>query len=362
MAAPSPSSSPSGGPAPGGVRDHRYHPLRIARVVRETADASSFVLDVPDDLAATFAYEAGQFCTFRVTVDGEARYRCYSMSSSTAVGEQLQVTVKRVPDGIVSNWMNDTLSAGDTIEVAPPGGQFCLTADTGTVVALGAGSGITPVISIVKTALATTDRPVRMLYANRDLDSVIFRDTLDALASEHGDRFTLVHHLDAETGFLAPDAVGALLAGAVEPEVFVCGPGPFMDLVEQSVVDHGVATTHVHIERFSSTDLPGPTGPLPAEAPGTVQVTIELDGRVDTADHQPGATVLQTARQLGMTPPYSCEMGNCATCMAKVVEGQVMMHANTVLTDAEVADGWVLTCQSVPTTPSVHVVYGLEES
>jgi ferredoxin len=135
-----------------------------------------------------------------------------------------------------------------------------------------------------------------------------------------------------------------------------------MDLVEQGLVDHGVATTHLHIERFSSTDLPGPTGPVPVEEPGTVRVTIELDGRVDTADHQPGATVLQTARQLGMKPPYSCEMGNCATCMAKVVEGAVMMHANTVLTDAEVADGWVLTCQSVPTTPSLHVVYGLEES
>jgi ferredoxin-NADP reductase len=343
------------------VRDHRYHSLRIARVVRETADANSFVLEVPDELAATFAHEAGQFCTFRLDVDGEARYRCYSMSSAPALGEPLQVTVKRVRDGVVSNFMNDTLSPGTTIDVAPPGGQFCLTAERGTVVAFGAGSGITPVISIVKTALATTDRPVRMLYANRDLDSVIFREALDALAAEHGDRFTLVHHLDAEAGFLTREEVGALVDGAEAPEVFVCGPGPFMDLVEQALVDHGVATTHLHIERFSSTDLPGPTGPLPGEAPGTVRVTIELDGRVDTADHQPGATVLQTARQLGMTPPYSCEMGNCATCMAKVVEGAVMMHANTVLTDAEVADGWVLTCQSVPTTPSVHVVYGLEE-
>ncbi len=356
MAAPSPSA-----PSAGGVRDHRFHPLRVARIVPETADAASFVLEVPDDLTTAFTYEPGQFCTFRVTLDGQHHHRCYSMSSSAALGEPLQVTVKRVTDGLVSNWMNDALVAGDTIDVAPPGGQFCLSEGEGPILAFGAGSGITPIISIVKTALATTDRPVRLLYANRDPGSVIFGDDLDQLAARHGDRFDLRYHFDLDSGFLTPEDVARLVVDVVDPEVFVCGPGPYLDLVERTLVDQHVPASRIHIERFSSTDLPGPTGPVPEEEPGTVRVTIELDGRVETTDHHPGTTILQTARQIGLSPPFSCEMGNCATCMAKLIDGEVMMHTNTVLTDDEVADGWVLTCQSVPTTSSVHVVYGLEE-
>jgi ferredoxin-NADP reductase len=351
MAAPSP-TSPTGG-----ARDHHFHPLVVDRVTRETPDATTFVLEVPEHLRSTFAYEAGQFCTFRVELGGEAHHRCYSMSSSPAVDDELRVTVKRVPYGVVSNWMNDHLSAGDTIAVAPPGGQFRLDDEHGDILAFAGGSGITPVISIVTTALATTERPVRLLYANRDDASVIFREALDALAAAHPDRLAVAHHLDAEAGYLRPDDVARTLAGTYDPTAYVCGPGPFMDLVERALLDHGVAASRIHIERFSSQDLAGPTGPVAIEAPGTIRVTIELDGRVDTADHQPGTTVLQTARQLGMSPPFSCEMGNCATCIAKLLDGEVMMYANTVLRDDEVDDGWVLSCQAVPTTATVHVVY-----
>jgi len=362
MAVPSSTAATPGATTPAVLRDHRFHPLRVREVVHETADASSFVLDVPVELRAVFGYESGQFCTFRVTVDGAVHHRCYSMSSSPGLDETLVVTVKRVADGLVSNWMIDTLAPGATIDVAPPGGQFCLGGGTGEIVAFGAGSGITPVMSIIRTALATTDRPVRLLYANRDRRSVIFDTALDDLVARHPERFSLVHHLDVDGGFLTPDAVARVVDGVSDPEIFVCGPGPFMDLVETVLVDHGVPPSDIRIERFSSLDLPGPTGPVPAEDPGSIRVTIELDGRTDTADHTPGTTILQTARQLGMSPPFSCEMGNCATCMARLVDGAVTMHANTVLTDDEVADGWVLTCQSVPTTPSVRVVYGLEET
>src|SRR5438094_5897110 len=150
-----PATEPATHPA-STARDHSYHPLRVARVVPETADASSFVLDVPTELEDAFAYEAGQFCTFRVLVDEEPYVRCYSMCSSPELGEDLQVTVKRVPGGVVSNWMNDALSAGDVVDVAPPAGFFRLATGTGDLVMLGAGSGITPIISPVKTALATT--------------------------------------------------------------------------------------------------------------------------------------------------------------------------------------------------------------
>lgn len=342
----------------GAVRDHGYHPLRVARVVRETADASSFVLEVPADLREAFAYEPGQFCTFRVEVGGEAHVRCYSMSSAPAVDDELQVTVKRVPDGAVSNWMNDHLGAGDEIEVMPPSGFFQLTAGDGEVVAFAGGSGITPVFSIVKTALATTSRRVRLLYANRDRDSTIFREAIDALT---GERLEVVHRLDVEDGFLDAAAVRAFLGDAGDADVYLCGPTPFMDVVERALVEAGVDEGRIHVERFTPAErAPLPQPDEPDEPTGT-EVVIELDGKTGTATHRPGTTILQTARSLGMSPPFSCESGSCATCMAKLVEGSASMFVNNALTADEVEDGWVLTCQAVPTSAAVHVIYGYEE-
>ena len=336
------------------MRDHGFHALRIARVVAETPDAKSFVLDVPDDLRDTFAYDAGQFCTFRVHIDGKAQMRCYSMSSSPVVEDELQVTVKRVPGGVVSNWMNDVLSPGDEIDVSRPAGVFRLTSDDGDVVAFSGGSGITPVLSLVKTALATTDRRVRLLYANRDAESIIFARALDGLVERHRDRFEVVHRLDVTDGFLDVEGVRSFVTEAGDADFYVCGPTPFMDVVEAGLLSRDVPADRLHIERFTPADA-DPPEPVPPEA-STVAVTIELGGRTETAQHRPGTTVLQTARQLGMPAPFSCESGNCATCMAKLVDGEVKMHVNNALTDDELAEGWILTCQSVPQS-SVHVVY-----
>jgi 3-ketosteroid 9alpha-monooxygenase subunit B len=340
----------------GMIREHGFHPLRVRRVVRETADASSFVLDVPAELRAEFGYQAGQFCNFRVWVDGRPHVRCYSMSSAPDVDAELAVTVKRVPGGLVSNWMNDALAPGDVVEASFPAGFFCLPPGDRDIVACSAGSGITPVFSLVKRALATSSRRVHLLYANRDRGSVIFAAELDDLVARYPGRLDVVHHLDADHGFVDCDAIRPFVAAAADPEFYVCGPGPFMEIVERTLLDHAVDPDRIHIERFA---LPDPIEtPVPAAVVPTVsRVTIELDGRTATADHRPGTTVLQTARQMGMAPPYSCELGSCATCMAKVVEGAVTMRANNVLTDDEVADGWVLTCQALPATPSIHVVY-----
>ncbi len=354
MAVPAPSAAPSP-PA----RDHGFHALRVKRVVRETADASSFVLDVPAELRQAFAYEAGQFCTFRATVEGRQFLRCYSMSSAPAVGDELQVTVKRVPGGAVSNWMNDALSAGDVVEVTCPAGVFCLGQTDRDVVAFAGGSGITPVFSLLKTALAATPRRARLLYANRDPGSVIFAGGLEDLVSRHGERLDVAHHFDADRGFVDGDEVRAFLGGAVDGEFYLCGPQPFMDVVEAALLGEGVEPGRIHIERFTPPEQPDVApGPEPV-AEGPV-VTIEVGGRSGATTHRPGTTLLQTARQLGLSPPSSCESGNCATCMAKVVEGAAMMHVNNALTDDEVAAGWVLTCQAVPTGPSVRVVYGYD--
>lgn len=346
-------------PQRGADRDHRFHPLRVRRVVRETAEASSFVLDVPAELRRAFAYEAGQFCTFRLWIDGQPQLRCYSMSSAPAVDAEMQVTVKRVPGGIVSNWMNDALAPGDVVDATCPAGVFCLGPGDSDVVALSAGSGITPVYSLVKTALATTARRVHLLYANRDRDSVIFAAELDALVEQYAGRLDVIHHLDCDQGFVDREALGPFLGLAPDAEHYICGPTAFMDIVESTLLTHDVDAGRIHIERFTPSEPPD-SSDLSSADPVTSRITIDLDGRSGTTDHRPGTTILQTARQLGMAPPFSCESGNCATCMAKVVEGAVTMHVNNALTDDELADGWVLTCQAVPTTASVRVVYGYE--
>ncbi len=346
------------------ARDHGFHTLPVRRVVTETADACSLVLDVPEDLREAFVYQAGQFTTLRVWIDGEPHLRCYSMSSSPATDDDFTVTVKRVPNGIVSNWINDFVAAGTGIETTLPAGVFCLTEQAGDIVAFAAGSGITPIISLLKSAVATTSRHVRVLYANRDLESTIFRAEIDSLVARHPDRIEVRHHLDVDDGFIDADEVrgfaGTIPDGA---DVYICGPGPFMDIVEDTLLEAGVEHSAIHIERFtpagelSITEVPSDDAGSDA---GATQVTIELDGRTDTTEHRAGTTILQVARQLGMSPPFSCEAGSCATCMARLVEGSVEMHVNNALTDEEVDDGWVLTCQSVPTSSTVRVVYGFE--
>ncbi|HXP33870.1 MAG TPA: ferredoxin--NADP reductase [Acidimicrobiales bacterium] len=343
------------------LRDHGFHPLRIDRVVRETTAAVSLVLEVPSELSDTFAYRSGQFCNVRVQIDGISEMRCYSMSSSPALGEEMAVTVKRVPGGIVSNWINDHVRAGDMVELAPPTGFFQLTDTSADLVAFAAGSGITPVFSLLKTALATTARTIRLHYANRDQAGVIFDAELRELQRLHPERLDVVHSYDVEHGLLTPETVTALATATAVGEFYICGPGPYMDIVERGLSTLDVEKGRIHIERFTQADLPGGAAALAPEAVGGTQVTVDLDGRSDTTDHRQGTTILQTARQMGMSPPFSCESGNCATCMARLVRGSVSMFVNNALTAEEVADGWILTCQSVPTAPAVHVVYDIED-
>ncbi|HVM64622.1 MAG TPA: FAD-binding oxidoreductase, partial [Acidimicrobiales bacterium] len=296
MAVPAASPAPAS-PAPGRPRDHGFHRLRVARVVHETADAASFVLDVPQELRDAFTYTAGQFCTFRATVSGSQYLRCYSMSSTPGVDDELQVTVKRVAGGVVSNWMIDALRPGDVIEVTCPAGVFCLRPDR-DLAAFAGGSGITPVFSLLKAALVTTPRRAHLLYANRDGASVIFRGALDGLATRYATRLRVGHHFDAEAGFVSVDEVRAVLAGTEDAECYLCGPQPFMDLVEEVLLNEGVPPERVHMERFTPPDdapVPGAAGaaPLPGAplVPGAAQgteVTIELDGRTGTVSHRAG--------------------------------------------------------------------------
>ena len=210
--------------------------LRIKRIVRETSDAVSLVLDVPEHCSSRFRYQAGQFLTLRVTVDGRELRRCYSMSSAP-VEDDLQITVKRDPGGLVSNWLNDTAAEGAEIHAAPPEGRFLLRENGDAIVAFAGGSGITPIMSLIRTALATTSRPIRLFYANRSRDGVIFADALNRLAEKHADRLSVTHHFDDDRGVVTKSAIESFLDSLTDgADHYICGPGPFMDAVEATVL------------------------------------------------------------------------------------------------------------------------------
>ncbi|MCC3331351.1 ferredoxin--NADP reductase [Nocardia abscessus] len=335
-------------------RGTRTHAVRVAEVRAETADARSFVLDIPPRLAAEYTYRAGQFLTLRVRIGAEVHHRSYSMSSSPVTDPHPQITVKRIPQGLVSTWLTEQVRPGDTVEVTVPMGAFVLPDSERDIVAFAAGSGVTPVFSIVKTALATTTRRVRLFYANRDRDSIIFGTGLAELAARHPHRLTVVHHIDAESGLLTAERISEIFPGTGDHEHFLCGPAPFMDVVRAGLSEGGVPDERVHVERFTTGEADAAEEPAAGEP---AQVTIRCGRRTATGEHRGGTTVLQVARALGLRPPSSCETGSCATCIARVVEGSTVMRNNEVLTAEEIADGWVLTCQAVPTGPLLRVDY-----
>jgi ferredoxin-NADP reductase len=302
-----------------------------------------------------------------VRLGDEELFRCYSMSSAPETDADLTVTVKRVPVGRVSNWLNDHVSEGDTVEASRPADVFCLTGDQRPVVAFCGGSGVTPVISIIKSALATTRRPVRLLCANRDRDAIIFREELADLQRRHPGRLDVRHHLDVDDGYVKAGAIGELVAGALDAAFYICGPQPFMDLVEAALLNLWVNPDRIAVERFDNANQPT----HPQDAPGTpavdagaghaaavpVAVTVIINRKRTDIAYQAGDTLLETARRGGPQAPYSCESGDCATCMAFLHDGSATMRANNALTDDEVAEGWVFTCQAVPEGTTVTVEY-----
>lgn len=335
------------------ARDHGFHPVRITRITDEAPDVRTFTLDAP------FPYRAGQFLTLRVC----GTLRSYSMSSSPDTDAEVCVTVKRVPGGLVSQWMHRELKAGDTLDVSRPTGSFCLREESSgrALSAFAGGSGITPVFSLIKSALATTSRPVSLLTAHQSREASIFSADLDALAVRHPGRFDVRHHLDDRDGLVTGDEIRAVVGERPrDTDFYVCGPAPFMDLVERTLAAAGVLPEHVIVERFTPMAAE-PSAPAPAVAdepapePGTV--TVGLRGQRRTVPQRPGETLLQTARRAGFVPPFSCESGDCATCMAQLTSGEAKMRVNNALDADEVTEGWVLTCQAEPTSPEVTVVY-----
>lgn len=335
-----------------------YHTLRIAQIIEETPDARSFVFDVPADLAERFRYKAGQFLTFRVAhPEGEVA-RCYSLSSCPETDARPKVTVKRVAGGRGSNWFNDALTEGATIDAMPPAGRFLLVDGGAPVVLFAGGSGITPVLSLIKSALTTTTRRLRLFYANRDQASIIFRAELDGLVHAHPGRLDVVHHLDAEHGLTTAAKIEAAMADGFDAgAAYLCGPGPFMTLVEDTLLKRGMARERVIIERFEASA--NAAVPIPDDDDKVVpeSITIRLEGKTHTVPYQKGQTILQAARAAGLSPNSACEEGFCASCAAKRVKGEVVLAANDIYTQEDLDNGWVLTCQGHAFGREVEINY-----
>jgi 3-ketosteroid 9alpha-monooxygenase subunit B len=340
-----------------------FHALRVAEVIRETPDACSLVLEIPPDLEPSFAYQPGQFVTLRIPWQGFQIARCYSLASCALAGEAPKITVKRVPGGRMSNWLNDHLAAGDRIEVRPPAGAFVLRPEDAPLVMFGAGSGITPLISLIKSALLSTSRQVRLLYANRDERSIIFRAELDALARRHPGCLSIAYHLDDRSGLLRAPQLERAIRGWEGASFYLCGPTPFMEAAQEALEARGVPRERVHVERFVSAVDPDRRGEAPAAVEATAPAALPSRFRL-TLDHQThevpyleGKTLLQSARAAGFDPPFSCEEGYCSCCMARLREGRVAMAINDALSAKDVAAGLVLTCQARPLTPEIWIDY-----
>lgn len=334
-----------------------YNQLRIAKIIQETPDARSFVLEIPPGLAEKYRYKAGQFLTFRVPHADGAFNRCYSLSSAPETDGLPKVTIKRVAGGRGSNWFHDALKEGGMLDVLPPAGRFVLGEGDAPLLLFGGGSGITPMMSLIKSALKGTRR-IRLLYANRDKSSVIFDAEFESLAKAHPGRLEVVHHLDSTQGILKPEEIVAAMKGFEASDVYLCGPGPFMSLVEQTLFAHGMPHEKVRIERFEASG--NDAVPVEPSEEGDViptEITIHFEGKAHKVAYTKGQTILEAARAGGLNPLSSCEEGFCASCAAKTIKGKVVLAKNDIYTPDDLAHNWILTCQGHCFGAEVEITY-----
>jgi 3-ketosteroid 9alpha-monooxygenase subunit B len=334
-----------------------YYQVPVAEVVRETDDACSLVLDVPAALAATFAYRPGQFVTVRVPSDQTGSVaRCYSLSSSPVCGDRPSITVKRTAGGYASNWLLDHVTAGSVLDLLPPAGTFCPRSLDGNFLLFAAGSGITPVMSILKSALLGGRGRVVLVYANRDERSVIFCSELRRLVAEAGGRLVVVHWLDSLLGVPSATALAALARPYASYDAYICGPDPYLAAVRSALGQLGVPGQLVHVERFVSL-AENPFEETPADGGVAATLSVTLDGESTLLPWPAGSRMLDVLIDAGLAAPFSCRQGICGACACRLTGGEVEMAHNEVLEAEDLADGYILACQSVPLTAEVSIDY-----
>ncbi len=349
----------------------RFHTLEIADVRPEASDAVSLAFKVPEELRVAYSYQPGEYLTLRATIDGEDVRRSYSICSGLDDGE-LRVVVKPVANGAFSNWVKETLRPGDPLAVMTPNGRFgvpIVPGSTRTLVAFAAGSGITPIMAILKSVLRHEAGHVFLFYGNRSTASIIFREQLEDLKDRYLSRLSVFHVLSREqqdlsilNGHLDAPKLQLLMRTMVPLEqveqAFVCGPQPMIEGLEKALVDLGMPRDRVHVERFT----PGEGGrPRPVVVAPTVRpkalATVISEGVSSEFPIAEGEAIIDAATRAGISLPFSCKGGMCCTCRAKLLEGRVEMAVNYSLEPWETDAGYILTCQSHPLTDRVVIDY-----
>jgi ring-1,2-phenylacetyl-CoA epoxidase subunit PaaE len=370
---------------------HDFQSLEIAEVKRETPEAVSITFAIPEALRDAFRFKPGQHLPVRATIGGEEQRRTYSICSCPG-DARLRIAIKRVADGCFSNWANATLRAGSTLEVMPPAGRFVLPEGDGKarhVVAFAAGAGITPIIAMIQHALANEPATsFTLVYGNRTLESILFREELEDLKDRYLGRFTLLHVLSRNEESSAPLLEGRITGGKVTAlaatlfkpaevaHVFLCGPGSMIKEARDALLALGVPRAKIHHEFFAPvggarrtqaaqevakapSPRPSPQGERESasrSAQGTEAIAV-LDGIRHRFIVPPGGHVVDAALAAGIRVPYSCKGGMCCTCRARLVEGQVEMTLNYSLEPWEIERGFILTCQAVPKSERLVVDY-----
>ncbi len=354
----------------------RFHPLEVTEIRKDTRDAVVVTLTPDPADAEAFAFTQGQYLTFRREFDGQELRRSYSVCAGLDDGT-LQVGIKRVEGGAFSTWANEALRRGDRLEAMPPQGRFFTPIEPDAekhYLAFAGGSGITPVLSILKTVLAREPKSrITLVYANRQLSSIMFREVLEDLKNSYLGRLSVIHILESEaqeidlfTGRIDAEKMDLLFRLWIDAETvdtaFICGPEPMMLTIAERLRAHGLSDAQIKFELFASSQ-PGraarPVSGVQAAATGnTCAVSVTLDG-VTRAFSMPkdGTAVLDAALAAEMDAPFACKAGVCSTCRAKVVEGEVEMAVNHALEDYEVRAGYVLSCQCVPLSDNLVISY-----
>lgn len=353
----------------------KFHPLQVSDIQNETKDCVSIAFQIPPHLQQEFAYLAGQYVTLKLTIEGDETRRSYSICSSPVDTHDFRIAAKRVENGKMSIYLNERLKKGDIVEVMPPMGNFhspINSSNKKNYVLFAGGSGITPIISIIKTILKSEPlSTLSLFYGNYNEDAIIFQKQLTDLAAENKNRFNIYHILDkpnhsiAElyTGIMTPTKVRSLIEQHVglnlDNEFFICGPTAMMKNVEDILLSLQIPKNKIHLEYFTATlDANEKQTNDTTDKNITSQVTIILDGSETILNiNSDGPVILDAALEADLDVPFACKGAVCCTCRAKVLEGKVNMKANFALTEDEVAEGFILTCQSHPITPTLVVDY-----
>ena len=342
----------------------QFHALAIKEIIKETRASVSILFEIPEDLTKTFSFTAGQYVTLRTRINEEEVRRAYSICSSENSGE-LRVAVKVIKNGLFSNHAFNNLKPGDLLEVTPPEGNFKLHTDSSQLknyLVFAAGSGITPILSMIKTVLNTEPKSTfTLVYGNKTAEDTIFKNELNAFAKKHIARFNLKYVYSQEEtdasifGRIDKSVVNYIVKNKFKhlsfDDVFICGPEEMIHTVSNTLTEDGFLKEHINYELFvSSAD-----SKEVSIAEGISKITVLVDDEETTFSMDQKDTILAASLRHNLDAPYSCQGGVCSSCMAKVTEGKAVMSSNSILTDDEIAEGLILTCQAHPTTEKIAV-------